>query len=256
MARKTKPQRLTLTLDGKIMADTFVRAVADFIGLVKDVAAQVTASMSDQLAAPRRGGVDWVVSVTKGSINLALAPDQVTPPARAAVRAVATGLRQISRKAERPRFFSDSALRLARNLAVLVDGKTLESAQLKVSPRGGKAVAVSPKVAANVDAIMAGQVRDYGSVEGTLEMISVRNGPHFTVYDALTDQGVPCHVPSEKLSEAMDAFGKRVSVSGLIRYRKATGEPLSIEAEELRVFGDRAALPSADDVYGLFNQTE
>ena len=45
---------------------------------------------------------------------------------------------------------------------------------------------------------------------GKLEMISVRNGPHFTVYDALTDQGVPCHIPTEKLAEAMDAFGKVV----------------------------------------------
>jgi len=255
MARKAKTQQLMLKLDGKVMADTFVRAVGDFIALVKDVTGQVTASMAGEARA-LGDGVDWVVSVTKGSINLAVTPDVVNVPARAAVRAVATGMRQIGKKAERPRFFTDAALRLARNLAVLVDGKALEAVQLKASPHGGKAVDLSAKVAANVDAIMAGQVRDYGSVEGKLEMISVRNGPHFTVYDALTDQGVPCHIPTEKLAEAMDAFGKRVSVSGLIRYRKTTGEPLSIEVEELRVFPDRTTLPTADDVYGILSQAE
>lgn len=258
MARKQKTPALTLKLDGKITADKFVQAVESFIELVDDVAAQVMADPAVR-AVPVRGErikkLQWVVSVTKGSINLAVAPDTVTPASRAAVRAVSSGLRQVGKRAERPKYFTDAALNRARDLATLTDSN-LTMAAVKAAPSTGKPLSLLPVIAQNVTSILASHIKDYGSIEGRLEMISLRNGPHFTIYDALTDKGIQCHIPTDKLDEVWQSFGKRIAVSGLIRYRRTSGEPLSIEVEELRTFPDRSRLPTANDVYGIFGQAE
>ena len=50
------------------------------------------------------------------------------------------------------------------------------------------------------------------------------------MYDALTDKAVTCHMPKHLVGDAQAAFGRRVSVSGLISYRK-NGEPVAILQE-------------------------
>jgi hypothetical protein len=82
-------------------------------------------------------------------------------------------------------------------------------------------------------------------------MISIQGGSHFAVYDPLTDRPIRCLISEDKVEDVQKLFRKRVVVSGKIRYRK-TGEPISVEVEDVQGLPDRKTLPSAEDVYGIF----
>jgi hypothetical protein len=248
MARRRKERGAQLTLDleaGQIPADRFRRAVNSFLDLVDAVSGEIVGGDAK---------IRWVVTVRGGSAHLSAMPDPLIAPAPAiqVVKAISRGMRTVERNARRPKFFSDAALASARELATVADGKQIRSATIRADET--EPVVVSKRTVAHVDVILGAHVKDYGTVEGTLDSLSRRGGPHFAVYDALTDQAIRCYVPAERMEDAWKAFGRRVAVTGFIRYRKSTGQPLSVEAEDIVVFPAERDLPTADDVYGILSR--
>jgi hypothetical protein len=71
-----------------------------------------------------------------------------------------------------------------------------------------------------------------GSIDGTLEIISIHNRPRFTIYgrNALR---VECLFPEAMLSQVKAALGERVAIRGRISYRR-DGLPSTMEANFLR----------------------
>jgi hypothetical protein len=98
-------------------------------------------------------------------------------------------------------------------------------------------------------------VEDYGTLEGRLLVLSAQGGFSIHVVDPLTDRGVRCSLEEPLFEVAVRAFRKRVAVSGLIHYRQ-DGQPNLIEVEELFVFPERSALPTAEEVHGILSKTE
>ncbi|MEO8601409.1 MAG: hypothetical protein ABI629_02425 [bacterium] len=240
MAERTD-DRITLRLDGpRVTADQFARAVNAFFDLLDEVSLTMTGSAK---------AVRWIISLEHGSNLLHAHPEvnQARVKGSGLVRAISSGVDLVGRRAQRPRYFTDSALRLARELSTVPDGHDIETAQIKTRP--GK-VNISPKIAGNVDRLLGEDVAEYGTIEGRLLTLSQRHKPHFAVYDPLTDQPIRCNVQESRLEEAWRAFGRRVAVSGIIRYRK-TGQPVSIEAESMFIFPPDDELPSPSDVYGI-----
>ncbi len=241
MAKGQNP-KLTLDLEGsRIPADRFRRAVNAFLDLVEEVGREVSG---------RR--VDWIVSVKGGSAHLSARPEvAVRVPAAQIIKAISSGMRLVERRAQRPRYFSDEALASARELASVADGKGIISASItadRVAP-----IAMSKRTALHVETLLDAFIKDHGTIEGRLDSLSRRGGPHFFVFDALTDEAVRCYVPEAQMREAIAAFGRRVAVTGLIRYRKTTGQPTSVEVERIFVFPTEDKLPTADDVYGILS---
>ncbi len=236
--------RLTLRLEGqRITADRFLRAAESFFGLLGEVSEALTGKSK---------AFEWLVSVERGSIVLGARaePSYKTdlPPA-AIVEAAYSGFKKLQeRKSVRPEFFNDDALQSARDLAKLVDGKAVRVLQIRRSRNSF--TLKDDKVVRNVDLILGGTATELGTIEGKLEMISARGCLHVGVWDALTDRQVRCFVRPGLLEEAKAAFGRRVAVTGTIRYRP-NGEPVSIEVDSLEVFPGREDLPSAEDVYGI-----
>lgn len=240
---KTPTHRLTLYLDGpRITSDKFVRAVNAFFELITEVAEEV---------AGRKRPVKWIVSVKEGSVQLNADPQPSKPsvPVGLIADTILEGVRALDRSAKRPAYFTDTALRKARELATVTDGVDVERARIQLNR---KAASVRHDTVAHVDRILGVSVKDYGSAEGRLETISVRGGAHLAVYDALTDRKIECIIEPSQLEDAWAALGKRVSVFGLIRYRK-TGEPISIEVEDMKVLLAEDAL-SSESVYGVLSE--
>jgi hypothetical protein len=240
---KTHPNRLTLYLDGpRITAERFVRAVSAFFDLITEVAESVEG---------RKRPVKWIVTVSEGSTQVHADPLPVKPAVQVGLIAttVLEGVRTIERSARRPPNFSDYALRRVRDLGSVADGAEVERALVKLDR---KAVSVRKDAVAHVDRILGVSVKDYGSIEGRLETISVRGGANLAVYDVLTDRKIECLIAPAQLEDAWLALGQRVIVGGLIRYRK-TGEPISIEAEHMQVLSASEAI-SADEVYGILSE--
>jgi hypothetical protein len=238
--------KLTLDLDGpKIPADRFRAAVNAFVALVEDVSREVEGGTRT---------VRWLITVERGSIHLSASPEATKPHAKLKqiTHAIRSGVMLIERRAERPRYFTDSALQHARDLADTVDGRDVARAQIRLAR---KRLTLTKRITANVDTILGVHVKDYGTLEGRLLVVSAQGGPSIAVVDPLTERGVRCFISEAQLGQALMAFRKRVAVSGTIRYRR-DGHPNSIEVEDLIVFADNSELPTAEEVHGILSKTE
>lgn len=247
MARsRSRPNRLTLYIEGPhITAERFQRAVGAFFQLLDDVAEQITGE---------RKPIRWIVSPKEGSFGVVADPMPVSPsvPVARITSAVHRGMGQLQRQAKRPSAFSDSALRSVHDLAKVADGKEVERTRVVLAR---KTATAEQATAEHVDRILGASRRDYGSVEGQLQMVSIRGGPHFSVSDELTGKSIQCDVSAEQLDAALAAFRKRVAISGLMRYSEE-GEATSIVADTVDVLPDDSELPDAEDVYGILSKTQ
>ena len=245
---KPKPGRasrtLSLKLDGQqITAERFVRSVASFVGLINEV--------SDAVAAGR-GAVKWAVSVRSGSVivHFEAIADQVDPNIVAeSVRAVRDGLDLIEKKPQRPRYWSDAALKRAKELAEALDSKAGTLQHLSISADSTQKV-ITRRTSANVDSLIGIELRALGSIEGRLRTVSEGGGLHFEVQDAITHNHVRCYIKEEDTEKILAAFRKRVVVYGEILYRRDR-QPASITVDRFRVLREEKELPSAADVRGM-----
>jgi hypothetical protein len=235
---------LTVDIDGSSLPfDKFRKAQEEIAVLLREV--------EQKLAEDKRSSVSWVVSsITSGSVHLTLEgipTDEVQPyNINEVITTVETGLAELEERPERPLFFSDRALESAKALAELV-GKDIVGIQ--VGSNSHK-VNLTKHLVANVDELIGARYKSFGSVEGVLKFITIHRKPAFRIYDLLTDRSVACYFPSDFLDKIKNAFGKRVSVYGLIRSRE-DGEKVSIKVEEMEVFPSEGELPMLEDVIGI-----
>lgn len=233
--------KVTLELDGpKITSDKFVRAVNAFFGMVNDVSKQVSGKNS---------ALSWVVSVESGSARINAMPEptelsdwDTIPPILKAIEESTTSIESGS---DIPRYFSDHGLERMRDLASIKDDG-VSSIRLIVD---NTTVNISHYTTAHVDDILGEKSKALGTIEGKLQMITERGGFKFAIYDDLTDKRVECHVSPEKFEDIKNAFGKRVSVYGIVNYRES-GIPNSVKVQEFRVLSKKN-LPTFEDMKGI-----
>ena len=253
-----KPKRhaeetLTLTLKGdRITADAFAEAITSFLALVREVTAEMTGSSKD---------VEWLVSVKGGSAQVTYIAERRKPtaPVPEITDTVYHGMKQLnqrpqtSRRVKRPRYFSDSAVKRVREISQLTQRHQVEGIRIR---RSRQHSGITDAAAQNAVRILEARPTEVGSIEGRLEMMSVRGRLSFAVWDDLHDSEVRCYIPAgneELYDRAYRAFRKRVSVFGVLRLTEA-GEPVSIQVRDIEVFPDPSELPSADEVYGILTK--
>lgn len=238
-----------LEMEGKhISSGKFLQAVRSFFGFLNDVADDV---------AGKEKSLKWVVSVDPGSLRIACKPEPGTADEsviKPALVAVADGLIMIEEHDKRPAHFGDGALNHIRHLGRLIGDTDGDIEQIRVFVEE-KPRQVSSSTVANVDKILGPLTRADGSVEGRLSVISDRKDLQIFVDDDITDRSIRCKVDREKLGDLLANFGRRVIVSGLVRYRR-DGEPTSIDVESFRILGHTEELPSFDDVKGILREDE
>jgi hypothetical protein len=101
-----------------------------------------------------------------------------------------------------------------------------------------------------VRALLPTQREETGSVEGTLETISVHKAKTFVIYDSITRKGVTCHISDDALlSKATAALGKKVFVGGRVSFN-VKNEPVKIVVRMLRIIGENKTLPTARELLG------
>ena len=241
---KNRPQQLTLKIDGqRITAERFLKAVSSFVGLIQEVSEAVT---------QERSAFRWLVAVESGSAIVHFRPEGHRVEASFAprsIKAVNDGLALLEKRAERPRFWSDGALRKAKELSEVLDSASGALDHVSVTadhrPRD-----ITAKTAAHVDALIGSEYKSLGTIEGRLRAITEAGGVHFVVQDPITHNSVRCYFAEENADEYMQAWRKRVAVYGEIRYRK-DGQPVSIAVQEVRVLKESHELPRAKDVRGI-----
>jgi len=236
--------RLSLKLSGeRITAERFLKSVSSFFGLVAEV--------SDAVAG-QKGAVQWIVSAHPGSVVVEFRPVAIKVGAdvvSTCVRSIREGFSLLAGKPERPRYWSDIALKRAKELADAIEptGGGLDALRIEGDAKGTD---LTRKMSEHVQTLIGVELRALGSIEGRLRTVSEGGGLHFVVQDAVTHNQVRCYIREEDTERILGAFRKRVVVYGEITYRQDR-QPVSIRVERFRVLRDKHELPSAEEVRGI-----
>src|SRR5262249_7519780 len=127
--------------------------------------------------------------------------------------------------------------------------KTAEKDGAKVTfASNGKTVKPSQETLKNISAVMltARRYIDYGTIEGWLEVASIRGGKHFIVCEVFTNNRIRCNTSQEQFLQWLPLMKKRLAVSGRIKYK--SHKPESINVEEISVLADTSELPQLADI--------
>ncbi len=241
MAKRDKT--LVLSLDApRIPLRRFKRALSAFFDLIESVAKE---------AAGDGEGVTWKVKVSEGSARVtafAHCADEST--AGAVTAAIPAGLKllEIGGQNQKPHLFSDASVEAARKLA---DTRGRGKESIPISVRGGRYLtALTSKTVASADDLVGAQHQSFGSLEGTLNLISDEGGVSFNVFQSLYKRKVKCHIEDELVDDAIAAFRARVRVSGRVQYNRF-GKPVSVSVTDIYRFPPDEELPTVKDVCGI-----
>ncbi len=242
---------VSLHLDGEVTLRRLGEALDAWTDLLREVATDVAGTQG-------RDSVRFVVTEAKaGSFDLAARPQPMRRDIPASVmpriaKTITTGLRALERRPARPKHFTDTALIKVRDLGKL---KSSENPNVSVG-NGAHQIALSSRLLANVEAVLAPEMTSIGTVEGKLEGLIIHGKSRFLVFDPITGRQVTCYF-SDRIAydDVLAAFGKRVSVSGWIKSRRS-GEKVEVHASRLFVMPSDEELPSASDVLGILKSAK
>lgn len=238
---------LTITIKGKkITAEKFLKAANSFLGLVRNVADEITGE---------KGAVTWIVTAEKGSQILTATPEAnplVVKNIQVIPTAINRGCRDLEKTDKRPEGFTDTTLRHVRELSSII-GNTDGDVDTVVLKLGNQSSSISEKTFTHIESILGAKRSEEGSVEGRVTMLTDKGQLTVHVDDVLTGHSVRCTPRTVDEQELIKAFRSRVVATGTVHYRK-DGAPVRIEVDKLRVLGKRGELPGFDDVIGIFRR--
>ncbi len=232
--------------DGGVPADRFADVVLKALAVLRDLDAR-----SSEDGKPV---IHW--NITKATTNSPLTltfEAHVSPKAhdtsRGVVQSYLRGMRRLESGKGVPSDFGDDTLKEARTLLGLLDRGV---SRMEFSAPGEEKVSPTLRSAALIDEFLSHRSTYHmadTTIEGTLETVTIHGGEAFDVFDQLTRTRVRCMLVDGKLQDAINALGKRVSVSGRAKFNEK-GRPLSIEVETIRILRDKTGIPSASDFEG------
>jgi hypothetical protein len=246
-------KRIGLSLGGDaIPIETFIAAARSLRELLSELDISISGSRN----------LEWVISdLSVGSANLAVSPLLLTKNSldcgTEIIASALTGIALIEKQAEWPEHFTDEALLKAREIVCLINGH-VEKIAVFGNPGQGQTqrIPITQHTAANVDQLIGTNTFALGSVEGTLETLSIHGGASFNIYDLITLRRVRCLCDRETLDElSSDRLGQHLLVEGEVKYN-FQGFPISIKVAKYRIFDPKKKLPQPKDIRGLFSKNK
>lgn len=127
-------------------------------------------------------------------------------------------------------------------------GKQLRHATLLINE---KKFELTESVTSRVDDALAVDDECAGFIEGRLEQINIHGGANtFHIYPDIGARKIACHFPNALLDDAIYAVGRRVEVSGTLKYRHGALFPYEIAVTAIDSFPPDDELPTWDDLRG------
>jgi hypothetical protein len=106
-------------------------------------------------------------------------------------------------------------------------------------------------VTRRVDTALAVDEECIGFIEGRLEQINIHEGANmFHIYPDVGPRKVACHFPSALLDDAIFAVGRRVEVTGTMKYRQGASFAHAIAVTAIDSFPPEDELPTWEDLRG------
>ena len=110
---------------------------------------------------------------------------------------------------------------------------------------------LTEQIARRVDTALAIEDECEGALEGMLEQINVHMGANrFQIYPEVGPSRVICTFPGRLYDDAVSAVGRRVEVSGTLKYRARAGFPHQIAITAIDIYPPESELPEWEDLRG------
>jgi hypothetical protein len=110
---------------------------------------------------------------------------------------------------------------------------------------------LTDEVTKRVDTALEVDEECSGYIEGRLEQINIHEGANtFHIYPDVGPRRVSCHFPNALLDDAIFAVGRKVEVSGLMKYRHGAAFPHAIAVNGIESFPPDDELPTWEDLRG------
>lgn len=242
---------VTITLadeDGTVSPDALIAALENTIAGLKALEPKLLVKYE---------AIKWkIVHASMNSpMTISLRPigkKREVAKARKAAKVFIDGVRAIATNPSRPVYFDDAALEAASKLGGTADGR----GRITIQIPGELPVTPPESVRTNAKLVMAssgtGTYQEAGSIEGQLDNILTHDGLGLQIWETFTNIKIDCIVSAPQIEEAKKYLQRRVSVSGLVKYRH--DKPVSIKVHDFKPLRERHELPQREDFAG-FNIT-
>jgi len=228
---------LTVTLGPEVGLHTFATALDKLANFLRDL----------EPARPE-GKLRWFVAdLGRGSARVSVRAHGDPRVAAIISRRAFDGLRALENAEDLPRAFPLEAVEAASAFLQIVAKDRLRA----VVEADGQEQELTNRALLTAQGLLRTVVwEDLGSIEGSLETITVHGGNQFNLWEAVTGRRVECYFRADQLEDVKAALGRRVRVEGRIRYNRR-GEFTSIEVRSLEIIPRDEDLPPLDEMAGI-----
>jgi len=240
------PSRVTLSMRGDFIPfHTFTSAIGDLSELLYEIDMDISGIETLQWGIRKLKATDNAIEAVPRVIKKSFEDNS-----HIIVPTLLKGLRLIRQKPARPHHFNDDALDSAKDLTNSVNGYIHQIAvNGTTNGKLGKPIILTHRISEHVETVIGPRYKTVGSVEGTLDMISIRKPSRFGIRHAITGRSVKCRFSDAMIEQVKAGLGQRVNASGIVYYN-AQDEPVRVDVEWLRVLGDKLDLPQASEIGG------
>ena len=206
------PTDLTLEIGGNLSPDKFMSAARAFFGYVEEISRAVS---------PEGEVPDWVVRIREGShlIGVDPGPKAHIATVRAVYASIKAGMKKVTSGSLEDSDFPEAAIKHLKTLSDISDGAKTTPILVKLWVQKSSTY-IGSDIANAIREDRRANYKDFGTLEGRLEVIRDRRKLEIRVRDTMLQQNISCNISEEMLGEAFALFRQRVEVSGNIHYRK------------------------------------
>jgi hypothetical protein len=110
---------------------------------------------------------------------------------------------------------------------------------------------LTERIELRIDEALSIDEESEGSLEGMLDQINVHLGANtFHIYPEIGPRKVTCNFPARLFDNAVSAVGRRVEISGTLRYRSGARFAHQIAVTQIDAFPTDVELPEWEDLRG------
>lgn len=172
----------------------------------------------------------------------------------AIVDAIISGIQNLQTVADRPRYFSDQALKSAVGL-VAVLGERVDRVQIFSN---GSVVDCTEAISTHTRTILRPGREMLGSIDGVLQALNSHGYFQFALFEPVFGRRIEGRLddnaPASLKSEIVELFDRRVRLSGVLR-TNVRGETISVRAQSIIILRSTVKLQSAETLAGIFDIT-
>ena len=164
--------QIEIKIEGKkLTPEKFIEAAKSFFDLIEGVAKNVASKP-----------VNWAVELDKGSAIIRARVQNPSNESGQAIDAICRGVRSLRSGIKTiPHGFTKEEISASRKLTAIIDGEGVKSVSIK---NGSAPEDFLQTIIATADAILSGETYTaFGSIEGTLDSLSIRHGFSCSVYE-------------------------------------------------------------------------